>query len=86
MKKKKKCLVHCLVVEKERKEKEILGTSESEVSDANIDDDNVGIGGISRSTFSINGRRCCGGAVHRLNSRLSNDLFLRGNETINRNY
>ena len=77
--------MHCLVVEKERKEKETLGTSKSGVSDANIDDDNVGIGGVSRSTFSINGRRRRGDAVHHLGSRLSNDLFLRGDEAINRN-
>ena len=77
--------MHCLVVKKERKEKETLGTSESGVSDASTDDDNVDVGGVSRSTFSINGRCRRGDAVHRLGSRLSNNLFLRGDKAINRN-
>ena len=43
--------------------------SESGVGDASTDDDNVGVGG---------------NVVHRLGSRLSNDLFLHSNKPINR--
>nr|POE92019.1 hypothetical protein CFP56_32657 [Quercus suber] len=56
--------------------------SESIAGDANIDDDNVGVGG---STFSIRGRHCHSDVVHRLDLRLSSDLFLRSDEVINRN-
>ena len=63
----------------------VIDLAESGAGDANTDDDNVGIGGVSGSTFSISGRRHRGDVVHRLGSRLSSELFLRGNKAINRN-
>ena len=80
-----KCLVHCLVAKKERREKETLGTSESRAGDASTNDDNAGVGGISRSTFSVSGYHCHNDAVHCLDSHLSGDLFLHNDEAINRN-
>ena len=78
-------LVHCLVIKKERREKETLGTNESRAGDASTNDDNVDVGSVSRSTFSVSGCRCHDDAVHLLDSHLSGDLFLHNDEAINRN-
>ena len=77
--------MQCLVAEKERREKETLGTGESGASNTSTNNDNVSIGGVSRSTFSVSRRCCCGDAVHCLGSRLSNNLFLTDDEAINHN-
>ena len=83
--------MHYLVVEKERREKEMIenltdlaeSVSESEASNASTDDDNVDVGGVSGSTFSVSSCRRRNDAVHSLGSHLSSDLFLRGDEAIN---
>ena len=83
--------MHCLVAEKERREKEMIenltdlaeSVSESEASNASTDDDNVDVGGVSGSTFSVSSCRRRNDAVHSLGSHLSSDLFLRGDEAIN---
>ena len=82
-----------MVAEKERRENEMKenltdlaeSVSESGAGDASTDDDNVGVSGVSGSTFSVSGRGR-GDAVHRgLGSRLSSDLFVGGDVAINRN-
>jgi len=57
--------------------------SKSKASDASIDDDNVDVGGVSGSTFSVSSCHCRNDTVHSLGSRLSSNLFLRGDEAIN---
>ncbi|KAF3975495.1 hypothetical protein CMV_001248 [Castanea mollissima] len=49
--------------------------SESGASDASTYDDNIGVGNISGSTFSVSGHRRHGDIVHHLSSHYSSDLF-----------
>ena len=82
-----------MVAEKERRENEMKenltdlaeSVSESGADNVSTNDDNVGVGNVNESTFSISSCHHHSNAVHRLGSHLPNDLFLCSDEAINHN-